>query len=143
MQLARATFWTEDKATFEGSLFLHLNAEAHAGPETVLDRLNTPDRFLVLGVADDSAPVLLNKVQIIRVDVSSEAAAPATDLEHVRVRLINGEELDGTVCIEGPEGQHRLSDLLNAQPAFLPLQGPARLHLLQKRFISRIIPRKS
>lgn len=147
MQLARGTFWTEDEATFEGSLFLHLTAESHDGPETVLDRLNTPDRFLVLSVADDSPVVLLNKAQIIRVDVPSEAgppeaAAPAMNVEQVRVRLINGEQLDGIIRVDGPEGQHRLSGLLNAQPAFLPLQGPARLHLLQKRFISRIIPRE-
>jgi len=120
MQLARANFWTEDEATFEGSLFLHLTAESHDGPETVLDRLNTPDRFLVLSVADDSPVVLLNKAQIIRVDVASETAAPA-DVEHVRVRLINGEQLDGTVRVEGPEGQYRLAGLLNAQSAFLPL----------------------
>jgi DNA-binding response OmpR family regulator len=148
MQLARAIFWTEDEATFEGSLFLHLTAESHDGPETILDRLNTPDRFLVLSVADDSPVVLLNKAQIIRVDVPSEAgppeaAAPVATVEHVRVRLINGEQLDGTVRVEGPEGRHRLSGILNAQPAFLPLQGSSRLHLLQKRFISRIIPRES
>jgi CheY-like chemotaxis protein len=148
MQLARATFWTEDEATFEGSLFLHLSAESHDGPETVLDRLNTPDRFLVLSVADDSPVVLLNKAQIIRVDVPTEAepheaTAAVTDVAHVRVRLINGEQLEGAVRVEGPEGQHRLSGLLNAQSAFLPLQGSARLHLLQKRFISRIIPRES
>jgi len=148
MQLARAIFWTEDEATFEGSLFLHLTAESHDGPETVLDRLNTPDRFLVLSVADDSPVVLLNKAQIIRVDVPSEAgppeaAAPVAAVEHVRVRLINGEQLDGTVRVEGPEGRHRLSGILNAQSAFLPLHGSSRLHLLQKRFISRIIPRES
>jgi DNA-binding response OmpR family regulator len=148
MQLARATFWTEDDATFEGSVFLHLTAEAHDGPETVLDRLNMPDRFLVLSVADDSPVVLLNKGQIIRVDVPCKAAPPevlasTANVEHVRLRLINGEQLDGTVCVEGPEGQHRLSSLLNAQSAFLPLQGSARLHLLQKRFISRIVPRES
>jgi DNA-binding response OmpR family regulator len=148
MQLARATFWTEDEAKFEGSLFLHLTAESHDGPETVLDRLNTPDRFLVLSVADDSPVVLLNKSQIIRVDVPSEPATaetptPPTDVERVRLRLINGEQLDGTVRVEGPEGQHRLSGLLNSQAAFLPVQGPARLHLLQKRFISRITPLQS
>jgi hypothetical protein len=148
MQLARATFWTEDEATFEGSLFLHLTAESHDGPETVLDRLNTPDRFLVLSVADDGPVVLLNKSQIIRVDVPADAASvdaptPPTDVERIRLRLINGEQLDGTVRAEGPEGQHRLSGLLNSQSAFLPVQGPAQLHLLQKRFISRITPLQS
>ncbi len=150
MQLTRATFWTEDKATFEGTLFLHLSAESHDGPETVLDRLNTPDRFMVLGVAGDGPVVILNKAQIIRVDLSAQGgtdetdeAMPMSDVEQVRVRLINGEQLDGTVRVEGPVGRQRLSDFLNAPPSFLPLQGPARLHLLQKRFISRITPKQS
>ena len=150
MQMVRATFWTEDGATFEGSLFLHLTAESHDGPETVLDRLNEADLFLVLSVADDSPVVLLNKVQIIRVDVPSEAQPPeavellpAVDLEHVRLRLINGVQLTGTIRVEGPVGRRRLSDFLNTQPAFLPLQGPELLHLLQKRFISRLSPLKS
>jgi CheY-like chemotaxis protein len=149
MELTRATFWTEDRATFEGTLFLHLSAESHGGPETVLDRLNQPDPFMVLGVADDGPVVILNKAQIIRVDLPAEAGLKeagellsVTDVEHVRVRLINGEQLDGTIRVEGPVGRQRLSDFLNAHTAFLPLQGPAHLHLLQKRFISRIISRK-
>jgi len=148
MQLTRATFWTEDQATFEGTLFLHLSAESHDGPETVLDRLNTPNRFMVLGVADDGPVVILNKAQIIRVDLPIEVgrkeageAIPVADVESVRVRLINGEQLDGTIRVEGPVGRQRLSDFLNMPDAFLPLQGSAHLHLLQKRFISRIIPR--
>lgn len=150
MQLTRATFWTEDKTTFEGTLFLHLSAESHDGPETVLDRLNTPDRFMVLGVAGDGPVVILNKSQIIRVDLPVQGGAneageplPMPELERVRVRLINGEQLDGTIRVEGPVGRQRLADFLNAPPAFLPLESPARLHLLQKRFISRITPRQS
>ena len=149
MQLTHATFWTEDKATFDGTFFLHLSAEAHDGPETVLDRLDTPDPFMVLGVADDGPVIILNKVQIIRVDLPAEAGPkemgallPAAYVEPVRVRLINGEQLDGTIRIEGPVGRQRLSDFLNAPTAYVALQGPAHLHLLQKRFISRIIPRK-
>jgi CheY-like chemotaxis protein len=149
MQLAKATFWTEDKASFEGTLFLHLTAETHDGPETILDRLNQPDLFMVLGVAEEGPVVILNKAQIVRVDLPPEAVqreandpTSVADVEHVRVRLINGDRLDGTVRVEGPVGRQRLSELLNAQPAFVPLQGPARLHLLQKRFISRVTPRK-
>jgi len=149
MQLTRATFWTEDKATFEGTFFLHLNAESHNGPETVLDRLNTPDRFIVLGVAADGPVAIQNKAQIIRVDLPAEAGPKeagdllsVTDVEHVRVRLINGEQLDGSIRADGPVGRQRLSDFLNAHTAFLSLQGPTHLHLLQKRFISRIISRK-
>ncbi|MBI4537648.1 MAG: response regulator [candidate division NC10 bacterium] len=139
--------WTVDGAVFDATIFLHLNAETHDGPETVQDRLNDPNLFLTLTVSGDTPVLFLNKIQIVRVDLTAEAppTAPAHDLsevsiEPVRVQLINAEQLSGTVRIEGPAGRRRLSDFLNTQPAFLPLSGTDRLHLLQKRFIVRIIP---
>jgi CheY-like chemotaxis protein/Zn ribbon nucleic-acid-binding protein len=150
MRRVSATFWSVDGATFEGALFLHLNAETHEGPETVLDRLNDPNLFLTLSVAGDSPVVFLNKIQLVRADLPPEAHPLETSelLEHasverIRVQLINGEQLTGTVVIEGPAGRRRLSDFLNTHPAFLPLQGSEHLHLLHKRFISRIVPQRS
>jgi len=64
-------------------------------------------------------------------------------IEAIRIQLINGEQLSGIVRIEGPAGKRRLSDFLNTQPAFLPLKGTDRLHLLHKRFIARVMPRGS
>jgi len=94
--------------------------------------------------------VLLNKIQIVRVDVSREEGTPVdpvhmaeTNIEPIKVHLINGEQLQGTVRIDGPRGRRRLSDFLNTQPAFLPLVGPELLHLLPKRFIARIEPQRS
>ena len=150
MRRVSATFWTVDGAAFEGALFLHLNAETHDGPETVLDRLNDPNLFLTLSVAGDSPVLFLNKIQLVRADVPAEERPPETadllehaSVERIRVQLINGEQLTGTVLIEGPTGRRRLSDFLNTQPAFLPLQGPEHLHLLHKRFVSRIVPQRS
>jgi len=144
---AALRIWTVDDATFDATILLHLNAETHDGPETVQDRLNDPNLFLSLSVPGESPRLFLNKIQIVRVDLVEEAAAPpALDgpaeaaLEPIRVQLINGEQLAGTVRIEGPVGRRRLSDFLNTQPAFLPLTGTDRLHLLQKRFIVRIVP---
>jgi hypothetical protein len=81
------------------------------------------------------------------VDVFAEERPPhvpenlvGVSVEPIRVQLINGEQLSGTVRIEGPAGKRRLSDFLNTQPAFLPLQGPDRLHFLHKRFIARVVP---
>ena len=150
MRRVSATFWTVDGAAFEGALFLHLNAETHDGPETVLDRLNDSDLFLTLSVAGDSPVQFLNKIQLVRADVAAEERPPETadlsghaSVERIRVQLINGEQLTGAVAIEGPTGRRRLSDFLNTQPAFLPLQGPKHLHLLHKRFVSRIVPQRS
>ncbi len=141
--------WTVDGDTLHAKTFLRLHAEAHAGPETVQDRLNDPDLFLALSVKGETPVIFLNKIQVIRVEAEDEAPLDVVDspvgvsIESITVQLINGDQLSGKVRIEGPAGKRRLSDFLNTQPAFLPLQGAERLHLLHKRFIARIIPRKS
>jgi CheY-like chemotaxis protein len=142
------TVWTIDGAKLDGQVFLRLHVESHAGPETVQDRLNDPDLFLALSLPGDTPLVFLNKIQVIRVEMSAEEERPpdvpgslvGVSIESIRVQLINGEHLGGTVRIEGPSGKRRLSDFLNTQPAFLPLRGPERLHFLHKRFIARIVP---
>jgi CheY-like chemotaxis protein len=140
-------FWTLDGASFPARLRLHLQVESHGGPEAVRDRLNDPDLFLSLRLPGQDAPVFLNKIQVIRVDVKATDWAPdfaqvpgEIAVQTVRVQLINGEELMGRLHIHGPAERRRLSDFLNTQPAFLPLEGPDRLHLLQKRFIARVVP---
>ncbi len=150
MQSATFIFWTVDGRSFEATLSLHLNAETHQGTETVLDRLNDPNLFLPLRVPGDLPVVFLNKSQIIRVDVPHEEVAPAdpehvaeTNIQPIKVQLINDVQLQGNVRIDGPSGRRRLSDFLNTQPAFLPLVGPDLLHLLHKRFIVRIEPQRS
>jgi CheY-like chemotaxis protein len=140
--------WTVDDATVEARVYLRLDAEGHAGPETLQDRLNDPDLFLTLSVDADPPVVFLNKIQVIRAEVTEEAPAQEEDsvgvsIERVTVQLISGEQLAGTVRIEGRAGMCRLSDFLNTQPAFLPLRGTDRLHLLHKRFIVRVIPQRS
>jgi len=144
-----ATFWMVDGSTFTASLFIHLNAEGHDGPETVLDRLNEEDRFLPLAMAEEGV-AFLGKWQLIRVDVAqNEFTGQAADVngpviyERIRVQLANGEQLIGSVCFGGRSGRRRLSDHLNTEPGFLALQGTERLHLINKRFVLRIVPLQS
>jgi CheY-like chemotaxis protein len=144
------TFWTMDGDTFEASLFLHLNAESHGGAESVLDRVNDPSQFLTVFVPGESPILFLSKSQVIRVDIPLEELSPgestlpqSTSTETVLVRLVNDDRLAGTVRVEGPAGRSRLSDCLNMPQPFLAVIGSERLHLLHKRFISRIIPQGS
>lgn len=146
-QLVPIDCWTADEAMLSGEVSLHLVSDAHDGPETVQDRLNNRETFLPLRLALEGALVLLNKIHIIRVDVGdSELAAyfPAgsCDVEdhQIRVQLIDGEHLEGAVTVDLPAERRRLSDYLNAQPAFMPLRGRDRIHLLQKRFIVQVVP---
>lgn len=115
------------------------------------DRLNDADLFLTVSLPGDIPLVFLNKIQVIRVDVSEEEQRlpdvpenlVGISIEPIRVQLINGEQLSGTARIEGPSGKRRLSDFLNTQPAFLAPKGPERLHFLHKRFIARVLPQRS
>jgi hypothetical protein len=148
------TVLTVDGSTLRGRVFLRMNAEAHAGPETVQDRLNDPDLFLTLSTPGETPVVFLNKIQLIRIELPEELpeaegllegleTGPEAAMEPIRVQLINGEQLSGSVRIEGPTGKMRLSDFLNTQPAFFSLKGTDRLHLLHKRFIARVMPQAS
>jgi len=142
------TIWTVEGAVLDGRLSLRLHVETHAGPETVQDRLNDPDLFLTISLSGETPLVFVNKIQVIRVEVSEEEdripgvpdSLVGVSIEAVRVQLINGEQLAGMVRIEAPSGRRRVSDFLNTQPPFLPLKGGGRLHFLHKRFISRVLP---
>ncbi len=141
------TVWTVDGTSLCGQIFLRLNAQTHAGAETVQDRLNDADLFLTLSRVGDSPLIFLNKIQVIRAEGPQEEGLPdvpeslmGLSIEPIRVQLVTGEQFSGTVRIEGPAGKRRLSDFLNTQPAFLALQGTDRLHLLHKRYIARVVP---
>ena len=105
---------------------------------------------MVLGVADDGPVIILNKVQIIRVDLPAEAGPNETggppacrDSNPSACDSSTASNSTGPIRSKGrwvgsgssdlPQCTHRLRSAV---------QGPAHLHLLQKRFISRIIPRK-
>jgi hypothetical protein len=114
----------------------------------VQDRLNDEDQFLTLALAGEPPLAFVNKIQIVRVEVPAEEEAPeepislvGVTIEPVGVQLLGGQELHGTVRIEGPAGKRRISDFLNRQPAFLAVKAVDRLHLVHKRFVLRVVPR--
>lgn len=131
-----------------GHVFLKAHAEAHAGPETVLDRLNDRDLFLPLQVAGQRAITLLNKARIARLEVPGEQAADALAEDHenlagriepVVLTVTPGHQLAGWLSIQAPEWQSRLSDYLNKLPGdFFPLYADDTLHLVNKHAVLRI-----
>ena len=142
------TLWTSDGTATSGQVFLRLNVGGHVGPETVQDRLNDDDQFLTLSLAGEPPLAFVNKIQIVRAEVPIEEELPeeptslvGVTVEPVVVQLLGGQELHGTVRIEGPAGKRRISDFLNRQPAFLAVKAEDRLHLVHKRFVLRVVPR--
>lgn len=131
-----------------GTLFLKPHAEAHSGPETVLDRLNDRDLFLPVQLPGERAITLLNKAHIARLvvrdgqpgdAVTEEQENLAGRIEPVIVSLAPGDHLSGWLSIQAPEWQSRLSDYLNSLPGtFFPLYADDAIHLLNKHAVIRI-----
>lgn len=118
-------------------------AEHHPGPETLLERLNGPERFLPFE-REDGATLLLARRDIVWV-----AAARGTDRslvcprtwrvtreEHVRVRLLDGHDLDGLLQMELPATSNRASDFLNGYDDYFTLAAEAGMVLINKVRVS-------
>ncbi len=131
-----------------GHLFLKPLAETHAGPETVLDRLNDGDLFLPVQLPGERAITLLNKAHIVRAVVQDGQPGDALTedqenltgrIEPVYVTVVPGQQLSGWLSIQAPQWQARLSDYLNNLPGtFFPLYADDALHLINKHSVLRI-----
>jgi len=128
----------------EGDLALGPQAEFHAGPETVLERLNTVSRVIPLQRAEDERTLLLNRSDIDWVAADPSVAASlicpptyqVTHQESVELRLIGGASLEGQVQIELPEHLNRASDFMNGPEDFFPLLTPFGVLLVNKQRVS-------
>jgi hypothetical protein len=127
----RAVAWVSDhgEEAIEGCFALTPQAQFHDGPETLLERLNSPDRVIPFERKDDRGVLLLNRLEIEWVrpasTMASELICPptyqVTREERVSLRLRSGETMVGLLRMELPEWYNRASDFLNSPEHFFPL----------------------
>ncbi len=104
-------------------------AEHHEGPETLLERLNAPQRMLPFHRAEDSAFTLVVRERIewlaAAADTAPELLRPRwfipTREERVRVRTAHGTTFEGILELEMPHEFNRASDFLNTEGDFFML----------------------
>jgi hypothetical protein len=140
----------------EGYLSLSPQAEMHEGPETILDRLNAPTRVVPFVRIEDGAVLLVVRAHIEWVAAGPDVAPSLvnrahfqhTREEHVEVRLLGGKRHRGVLAIEMPHEFNRVSDFLNADGEFFPLQTPEGTLLFNKACLldlcvraARVIPK--
>ena len=122
-------------APVHGEFSLAPQAELHEGPETLLERLDTPQRILPFHRTADNSVVLVTRVDIAWVEavdaVDPHLVRPKTHRptreEGAHVGLLEGEVFDGVLAMEMPhEFFNRASDYLNGADDFFPLQDHAR-----------------
>jgi hypothetical protein len=129
----------DDGSTVEGRLFTaYVGAEGRL--ESVEERLNDgSEEFVALACDEDR--FLLNKAGIILCEVREGQG----ELDHlpgmggrkvpVRVTLVGGMALVGTLRVLMPAERSRVLDYLNAAPRFITIEGPGKATLVQRRFI--------
>jgi hypothetical protein len=128
----------------DGYLALDPQAQYHSGPETVLERLNAPDRVIPFQRGDDESIVLVSRgdVEWIAADpaVASNLICPpnyqVTAEEHVRLHLVGGGKLEGKIQMELPPDQNRASDFMNGTEDFFPLLTPFGILVVNKERVS-------
>ena len=127
-----------------GSLSLAPHSERHAGPETLLERLNDRVRVLPFERASDDAIMLVTREHIEWVmpgaDIEPALVRPPTFAftreERVRARLLSGAFFDGVLAMEMPHEHNRASDFLNGEDDFFVLTSPSGTVLVNK---SRVV----
>ena len=128
------------EAPYEASLSLLPLAEMHAGPETLLERLNSRTRVVPAIRARDGAVVLVTRAALDWVeagaDVSPELVRPSayqlTREEHAELLLAGGESVRGVLAMELPEAYNRASDFLNGDDDFFAFATDTGTRLVNK-----------
>jgi hypothetical protein len=137
-----AAAWISEQGeeAIEGFFALTPQAQFHNGPETLLERLNSPDRVIPFQRREDDGVLLLNRLEIEWVlpapTMPQELVCPAnyrvTREERVRLRLKSGETMIGLLRMELPEWFNRASDFLNSPEHFFPLVTEQGIMLVNK-----------
>ena len=128
----------------EHFVYLHPYSERRDGPETLADYLNGARSFFPMLAG--GAPKMINRDQILWVRferLPDVAESEATLVEKLTiVELADGSRIEGTVPIDRPPGQSRMSDVLNdGSEAFLRLDDETFTYYINKTFIRIVIPR--
>ena len=131
----------------DGELSLAPVAEAHDGPESVLDILNGPSRFIPFVRGDDRSVLLLSRTNINWMvtgpGVDTQRVCPAnfmvTREESVHVTFTDGRGIDGLIQMELPEGMNRASDFLNCPEEFFALRSRLGVVLVNKTRVRDVL----
>ena len=122
-----------------GSLSLAPHSERHAGPETLLERLNDRVRVMPFLRADDALMLVTREhiewvmpSAVVGPELVRPQAFAFTREERVRVRLLSGAHFDGVLSMEMPHEYNRASDFLNEEDDFFVLTTPSGTVLVNK-----------
>lgn len=132
-----------DGSVMKGVVFLSTSAYTHLGRQTLLDLLQEKERFFPFR-SENGAFSITNKSTIthVRYDPPPKEAVvcPLGSPEKVVITFVGGEQLQGTIIIDLPEGRKRLIDFINAANGFFTMQSDNSAHLVNASQVRDISP---
>ena len=133
-----------DGQEISGRLFLPTVAATHEGPVRVEEWANGVATFFPFHADGAEAPVILSKVAVVALSVDVAGDDPVlpenSGLSTRRVTVeCGGHRFAGTVFIDLPDGNQRVLDYMNQPLPFLSLRAGTQEHLIQKRYITRVM----
>ena len=134
-----------DGSIMKGVVFLSATAYNHAGKQTLLDLLKEPGDFFPFR-SESGEFCVTNKQTITHIRFvppeQEEEYQSLGDRENVEIKFVGGEQLDGTVVIEMPEGRSRLFDFINVMEGFFLLQNEEAHYLVNVPHVRNISPKR-
>jgi hypothetical protein len=144
MVAVQAEVLCADGRRISGSIFVPAAAWHHDGPTRPEEWINDRRSFFPLLPEGETAPLILNKEQLVAVTVP---APPNADFQADVLREVaieaGGETFVGTLHVDMPENQQRVLDYLNLAPAFVALYTGSQMHLVHKRHVARLMEGRS
>ena len=133
-----------DGQAMSGRLFLPTGAATHDGPVRIEDWANGVADFFPFQADGEAAPAILSKAAVLAFCVEAAGEDPVLpENGGLPVRRVSvecsGRRFTGTLLIELPGGNQRVLDYMNQPLPFLRLRTGAREHLIQKRYITRVM----
>jgi hypothetical protein len=134
---------TVDGRSLTGRIFVPAAAHHHEGAMRAEEWMNEIADFFPFLADAASAPVLINRREVLVMTVPAFADAgdfpDETPLPERAVTIdCGGHRFTGSIVIDMPEDHARMLDYLNRPERFLTLRDGTRHHLVQKRRITRV-----
>ncbi len=142
--LQKVALWVHPEGKVLGSLFIREHSDSHAGHESPIEILNSPQDFVVLKRDDSNEVRFYNKSSIVRVeynDAESINKKNNTKLK-CKIHMMDGSLLDGIINENLPQAHSRLFDYINdhSNHFIKILISDNETMLINKSYVIRITP---
>jgi hypothetical protein len=140
-QTQEVDFELSDGSAVRGAVFLRLYEAHHSGHQRVGELLNEEPSFIP--VRTDQGGFLLNTARIavarIRADSEADELMMLGKQYPVRVRTVQGKEIEGVVCVNLPEEFSRVKDYFNQPVRFFAILQPGFVTYINRQSILSVL----